>query len=123
MQTRPIVLVLTLAAALAACGTNEKTDDDAAAATQPSAETAKTPSANAEQPGPAAGSEAPEEKPTAAAAERGTAAELEKWADHMGDVPFVIGSARGRAAAKASGKLAPHRRVAGKRAMLQRMKS
>jgi hypothetical protein len=43
-------------------------------------------------------------KPAAAKVERGTEAELEKWGDHMGDVPFVVGSRRGLEAAKVTGK-------------------
>lgn len=111
MKTRSTLLVLTLAAALAACGSNERPDAAEAAAATPAADTptAETPDvpAAAEPETPTVEEpKAPEvEKPAPAAkVDRGTEAELEKWASHMGDVPFVVGSRRGIVAAKASGK-------------------
>ncbi len=43
------------------------------------------------------------EEPTGAAP-AADAAEREKWRDHMGDLPFVVGHAKGNAQAAASGR-------------------
>jgi hypothetical protein len=107
MTRRATLPALALAAALAACGSTDDTDE---AAKDTAAATKDAPAAAAEAPEkqPEAASEPvpppATEEPATAAVERGTKDELEKWKDHMGDVPFVIGSKRGVEAAQASGK-------------------
>ncbi len=96
----PTLLALALGAALAACDSTTKSETPAAPpADQP---TATEPGATEVPDGPAV--TPPAATNALAKFERGTDADIEKWKDHMGDVPFLIGSERGLVAAKATGR-------------------